>query len=240
MLKTIPYITTEQMIEVDRLMVEEYHIQLKQMMENAGRCLAALARDRFLDSDPAGKSVVVMAGPGGNGGGALVCARRLANWGATVKVVLSKKEESFAGVPAHQLGILRRMSISIADFREFESCKPHLVVDGLIGYSLAGPPREGAKHLIEWTLEQSVPVVSLDVPSGMDAGSGTVYSPCVKADATLTLALPKTGFRSDKAGKFIGELYLADISVPPEIYVKLGITEQPMLLFKDSDIVRIW
>ena len=75
----IPSITTEQMIEVDRLMIEEYGILLIQMMENAGRCLAILAKERFLDTG--NEKVMVLAGVGGNGGGALVCARRLAAWG---------------------------------------------------------------------------------------------------------------------------------------------------------------
>ena len=74
-------IDTPQMIEVDRLMIEEYHIELIQMMENAGRCLAIVARDVFLDNDPENKSICILAGTGGNGGGALVCARRLSNWG---------------------------------------------------------------------------------------------------------------------------------------------------------------
>ena len=73
----IPYLTTQQMIEVDRVMIEDLLIDLPRMMENAGRNLADLARRRFLDGDPRGKSVVVLAGAGGNGGGALVCARRL-------------------------------------------------------------------------------------------------------------------------------------------------------------------
>ena len=73
----IPYLTTDQMREVDRLMIEVYQIELMQMMENAGRNLAHLARDRFLDGDPQNKYVIVLAGTGGNGGGALVCARRL-------------------------------------------------------------------------------------------------------------------------------------------------------------------
>ncbi len=73
----IPYLTTEQMIEVDRAMIEDFGIELLQMMENAGRALAHLARARFLGDDPLDKRVIVMAGTGGNGGGALVCARRL-------------------------------------------------------------------------------------------------------------------------------------------------------------------
>ena len=64
----IPYLTTAQMIEVDRLMIEKYHIQLIQMMENAGRNLAHLARNRFLDGDPSGKRVIILAGTGGQWG----------------------------------------------------------------------------------------------------------------------------------------------------------------------------
>ena len=76
----IPYLTTKQIIEVDQLMVEKYHIDLIQMMENAGRNLAHLARTRFLTGDLEQKRVKVLAGTGRNGGGALVCARRLHNW----------------------------------------------------------------------------------------------------------------------------------------------------------------
>jgi len=65
----IPYLTTDQMREVDRSMIEDYHIELTQMMENAGRNLAHLARTLFLEGDPRGRTVVVLAGSGGNGGG---------------------------------------------------------------------------------------------------------------------------------------------------------------------------
>ncbi len=71
----IPSLTTDQMIEVDRAMVEDFHIDLLQMMENAGRNLASLARERFLDNHPEGKHIAVLAGTGGNGGGALVGRR---------------------------------------------------------------------------------------------------------------------------------------------------------------------
>lgn len=91
----VPFVTTEQMIEVDRAMIEDYGILLIQMMENAGRNLADLARARFLAGDPNGKRVAVLAGVGGNGGGALVCARRLANWGADVHVFITRDEDQF-------------------------------------------------------------------------------------------------------------------------------------------------
>jgi len=75
----IPAITTDQMIEVDRLMTEMFRIRLMQMMENAGHNLAALSRDRFLGGQPFGKRVLILAGSGGNGGGGMVAARRLHN-----------------------------------------------------------------------------------------------------------------------------------------------------------------
>ncbi|MDX1688179.1 MAG: NAD(P)H-hydrate epimerase, partial [Candidatus Promineifilaceae bacterium] len=110
----LPYLTTEQMREVDRAMVEDVGIELIQMMENAGRSLAHLARARFCGGDPRGKRIVVLAGTGGNGGGALVCARRLHNYGATVDVHVTLADEAFSPVPAHQLRIVRRMGVPVA------------------------------------------------------------------------------------------------------------------------------
>ncbi len=107
-LDDVPFLTSAQMVEVDRLMIEDFRIELIQMMENAGRNLAYLARRRFLDGDPVGRRVTVLAGTGGNGGGALVAARRLHNWGAAVRVCLSRGPEQFTQVPRHQLDVLTR------------------------------------------------------------------------------------------------------------------------------------
>ena len=139
----IPYLTTEQMIEVDRAMIEDFKIELIQMMENAGRNLASLARERFLDGDPSGKRVVVLAGTGGNGGGALVAARRLHNWGALVRVFATKPASDFAPVPAHQLDIVTRMKVPVSQAAgRVEEPTPDVILDGVIGYSLKGAPRE--------------------------------------------------------------------------------------------------
>ncbi len=95
----VPFVDTPQMIEVDRAMIEDFHIDLIQMMENAGRNLAHLARHRFLEGNPAGKTVVVLAGTGGNGGGALVAARRLHNYGAAVQLFITKPEDLPQSLP---------------------------------------------------------------------------------------------------------------------------------------------
>ena len=110
----IPFITTDQMREVDRAMMEDYGIALAKMMENAGRELAHLARSRFLGGNPKRKRAAVLAGTEGNGGGGLVSARRLNNWGANVTVRLSSPTERLTEVPRHQLSILERMGVPIS------------------------------------------------------------------------------------------------------------------------------
>lgn len=235
----IPTLTTAQMIEVDRVMLEDYHIELLQMMENAGRNLAYFARARFLDGDPRGKSVVVLAGTGGNGGGALVCARRLQNWGALVTVLLAKPAADYTGVPAQQLDALQRMGIRISRLDSLPKPFPiDLIIDGLIGYSLNGAPRGETALLIHWANGQGAPTLSLDNPSGLDATSGYAYEPTIRATATLTLALPKAGLFQLQAAEYVGELHLADISVPPELYLKAFNLFVPPL-FAENEIIPV-
>ena len=235
----VPYLTTDQMIEVDRAMMEDYHIDLVRMMENAGRSLAHLARERFLNGDSLGHRVVVLAGTGGNGGGALVAARRLHNYGAVVSVFVTKPIDAFTPVPGQQLDLLRRMGVAIGSAGDVESVgTPDVVLDGVIGYSLKGAPRGEAATLIRWTNEQGAPVLALDAPSGVDTTTGTVFDPAVRATATMTLALPKEGLRVPGVEAHVGELYLADISVPPELYQRfLGI--QTGHMFAKSDLIRL-
>ena len=236
----IPAITAEQMREVDRAMVEDYGIQLVQMMESAGRNLAHLARMRFLRGDPRGQRVVVLVGKGGNGGGGLTCARRLENWGAHVHVFLAAQPSEYEGVPRHQLEILRSIGVTPARGTDGPALpEADLIIDAIIGYGLRGAPAGVAAGLISAANAHVAPVLSLDLPSGVDATSGNVHEPAIRATATLTLALPKTGLHAPAAYPFVGELYLADIGVPPQLYssVSLGLKVGPV--FAKYDIVRL-
>lgn len=237
--ETVPFLTTEQMIEVDRAMVEDLHIDLIQMMEHAGRNLAHLARMRFLDGAPVGKHVAVLAGSGGNGGGAMVCARRLHTWGARVHVVLAAEGEALAPATARQRDILDRMGIPVERTNALRYVRDvTLIVDGIIGYRLSGVPRGAAAEAIKWANAQAAPVLALDVPSGIDATTGAVHSPAIRATATMTLALPKEGLRAPAAAEHVGELYLADIGVPPGLYKQLlAVAVGP--LFAHDEIVRL-
>ena len=233
----VPHLTTEQMVEVDRAMIEDFHISLIQMMENAGRGLARSAVSRFLSGTPADKKVLVLAGRGGNGGGALVAARRLHSWGANVEVALTRPADSFQGIPGHQLSIIQALGIPIHD-QSLSMEAPELIIDGVIGYSLSGAPSGRAAELIQFANEANASVLSLDTPSGIDTASGQVFQPSTTATATFTLALPKAGLFAEKTTALVGELYLGDISVPPSLYATLQLSVSPEL-FANSDIVRL-
>jgi len=235
----IPTVTVAQMREVDRIMVDELHIELMQMMENAGRCLAAHTRS-WLGGELIGRQIVVLAGSGGNGGGGLVAARRLAIWGAATAVVLGQSRDEVRGVPAHQLEILGRMGVPVWSPQE---CSPDAlahadsILDALIGYSLQGPPREPIASLIRAANRAQAPVIALDVPSGLDGDSGRAFDPTIRAATTLSLALPKRGLTRHAAREWVGDLYLADISVPAQIYRRLGL--EIGSIFSASDIVAV-
>lgn len=230
----LPALTTEQMREVDRLMVEKFGIQLFQMMENAGRNLALLA-GRLLASDDdeddlLDRPIVVLAGPGNNGGGGLVAARHLLNWGAWVQIVLTHPPgELPPGVMKSQLSILQQMHAPLAWAEEGWELPPaDLVIDALIGYGLSGMPRGRAADLIHLANSSVAPILSLDAPSGLDTTSGALYDPHISAAATMTLALPKLGLLHQRARAACGRLFLADISVPSTLYEQLGLDVPPL------------
>ena len=234
----IPVITTQQMKEVDHLTVEKFGIQLLQMMENAGRNLAELSR-RLLKNAILEKHVIVAVGKGNNGGGGMVAARHLYNWGARVTVLLESEELS--GTPAIQWTILNKLLIEKktgeAALQCLSSTKADLVIDALIGYGLSGKPRGLTARMIEKINALSVPVISLDVPSGLDATTGEIHDLCIRATATMTLALPKTGLVKPEARNVVGALYLADISVPDVVYREMGLRINP--IFTHDTLIRI-
>jgi NAD(P)H-hydrate epimerase len=220
----IPALSTAQMREVDRLMIEDYGMGLIQMMENAGRNLAGLAR-RLLSGSVKHHRITVLCGAGNNGGGGMVAARHLHNWGARTGVILTADPGKLKGVPARQWSILEAIHLSQAPF-ELESSA--LILDAMLGYGAAGDPRRPIKDWIERANASTIPILSLDAPSGLDTTTGTPGQPCIQAKATMTLALPKTGLLAPGAGDFVGDLYLADIGMPPELYRRIGLEVDPM------------
>jgi len=210
----VPAVTAETMRDVDRVAVEDVGLQLLQMMENAGRTLAHRV------AATGEESVVVVAGNGGNGGGGLACARHLHNHDVRVAVVLDRDPDSLSGAAAQQYRILDATDIPVTSGAEELAAFDRIgvVVDALIGYGLDGPLRDPARGLVGETNRRGSRVVSLDVPSGIDATTGETLGAAVHPETTVTLAVPKTGLRTCP-----GRLVLADIGIPRIVYDRLDI-----------------
>ncbi|HEX9013682.1 MAG TPA: NAD(P)H-hydrate epimerase, partial [Anaerolineaceae bacterium] len=172
----IPLVTTIQMAEVDRLMIEEFHISLVQMMENAGRGLAELAT-RLLGGNPGGKRIVAACGLGNNGGGGLAAARHLHNRGAEVLIGLAGDPSQLKQVPAQQYSTLKAIGLPAASTSDLTNAD--LVLDALLGYGLRGNPRPEAAAWIGAINASGKPVLALDLPSGLDGTTGVPGDPCI-------------------------------------------------------------
>ena len=221
----LPLLTRAQMARVDEIVIGEFKISLLQMMENAGRSLAELAVELF---DPG--SATVLFGPGHNGGGGLAAARHLRSRGVEVTVVGARLDR-LSNETAHQLDTVRAMGLRVTTI----PVEADVVIDALVGYSLDGAPRGETAKLIDWTNHHREPRLSLDIPSGLDPTTGRFGDRCVRATATMTLGMPKIGLR--RGAEVVGELYLADISIPVAAYERLGLTCP--LVFEQSTIVRL-
>jgi NAD(P)H-hydrate epimerase len=211
-------VTASQMREVDRVAIEETGPNLFQMMENAGRNLAGQALD-MLGAGWTNARIVVLAGSGGNGGGGICAARHLANRDVNVALVLAEPDR-LNEIPAFQRKVFDSTPGRVVDRRAVHDERANLIVDALIGYGLHSAPSGSAAELIAWANQTGASILALDLPSGLDATTGECPGACIRANTTLTLALPKTGLGSHP----LGDLWLADIGIPRATFERAGVT----------------
>lgn len=237
-MRTPPFLTRAETIAAEHAMIQRYRIELIQTMETAGGLAARFVRDRFLAGAPAGARVLVLCGTGNNGGGGLVAARRLHGFGAEVRVVTARPVERYLGVPEHQADIAGRLGIPLTHIGEPTVLGAYdAVLDAVLSTGLEGAPRDGAARLIDLANAMGAPVVSLDVPSGLDVDAGTAAGPVVVATATLALGLPHIGFTRARGPECVGELFVGDIGVPPELYRGSGLGYEVGPLFARSEVI---
>lgn len=241
---SVPAVSSDQMAEVDRLAVDVYGITLLQMMEQAGSHLASVAAAE-VGGDLKDRNFLVAVGPGNNGGGGLVAARHLANRGARCRVVMARPARRLSEAGQHQLATLLEMGVSccmaVYDISDAEIGKElataDLVIDAVLGYRGRGTPHDEVAALIERIVAAEDRMLSLDLPSGMDADSGAVGPLAIRSRATMTLALPKAGMLTDVGRERTGRMYLADIGLPAALYKRMDLTvEAP---FSAGRIVRL-
>src|SRR3954451_23578196 len=140
--QSVPALTPAAMSQVDRIMIDQFGVEVLQLMELAGQAVAHWARERFL-GDATGKRVLVLAGSGGNGGDGLVAARLLHAWGALPTIRLSHEVQSLRGAASHQAQSLAALGIPLLPTPAAQPPslpETDLIIDGLLGFGLSGPP----------------------------------------------------------------------------------------------------
>lgn len=232
-------IGADQMVAVERIAIEDYGLTIHQMLELAGNGLAEVCR-MYLGGSVKGRHVFVLAGAGRNGAGGLVAARSLANWGASVTAITTAQTQELSPESADKAATLEAMSIPLLPWHTPDCRKmldrADLIVDALIGCGLTTKPLGPNREMIRSANAAAAPTIALDVPSGLNAGTGKPYPPTIDAVRTVTLAAPKTGLYHPAASPFVGEVWLVDIGIPPEVYSSLGLPSGR--LFETAAILR--
>lgn len=212
----IPLLTGAQMRELDRTAIEDYGLPGVVLMEHAGRATAEQAVE-MLSGGPA--RILVLCGKGNNGGDGFVAARWLARWGADVTVFLLGAVDDVAGDARVNLDLCLKLDLEVVCLTEVDALRPavsasELVVDALLGTGLGGAPRGLVAEVIEVVNLADRPVLSVDLPSGINADTGEAYRPHVKADRTVTFGHWKRGLAVTPGRTAAGEVVLADIGLP--------------------------
>jgi NAD(P)H-hydrate epimerase len=212
-------------------------------MENAGRSAARLAL-AMLGGKGRGQRIVVLAGAGNNGAAGLCAARNLANWGFLVEPIFGAIEEDMSMPTLRQSRILHSSGVHEQHDRDTsqETLEEHLVradlvIDALVGYGLQGPPTGIAAAATEMAVSCGRPILSLDVPTGLNATTGEVSGLAIKATTTLALDLPKQGLCANGSRDYVGALFLSDLGVPRKVFDRYDLDIRGV--FDEGPLVRL-
>ncbi|MDM7926015.1 MAG: NAD(P)H-hydrate dehydratase [bacterium] len=208
--------TAAQMRAMDLHAVEQAGIPGTALMEKAGAAVAAEAADMLAASG--GRRVLVCCGKGNNGGDGFVAARRLSEMGFEARPVLFGGREEVRGDAAEALRALEEKGPSVRSARTGEDWRESgrwdLIIDALLGTGIGGPAHGAIEEAILWMNGSGVPVLSVDLPSGLNADTGTAPGPCVRASRTVTFAERKRGLAFYPGRAFAGDVRVADIGIP--------------------------
>ncbi len=200
---------------------ERHGISVSALMERAGARAADAAR--LLLRERGGRRVVVLAGKGNNGGDGLVAARHLVG-DSQVRVLFAAPSDELRGDPAVHLHALRERHVEIIEARTQAAGAldrllrdADLLVDAIFGTGFRGPAGGAPAEIIEAANRSGTPILAVDVPSGTDAESGRADPPCIRAVATVTMALPKVGLVQHPAAAHAGRVFVAEIGIPPSL-----------------------
>lgn len=235
----VPAITSRQMRVVEDLLITTLGIDPRQTLELAGARLVEFAR-HYLGGTLLGKRLVILAGPGNTGSVGFVAARHVRNSGATVAVIIATEHTRLTAINGSFLASLEAMGIAprsgVAP-ELAELAQADLIIDALTGMDSYRTPHGPVAVCIERANTAGKPVLAVDLPSGLDPDEGGPATPCMVATATMTMGLPKRGLTLDVAQAYIGDLWLADIGVPPRLLKRVSARVGP--IFAGAPLVRL-
>ncbi|MDJ0883526.1 MAG: NAD(P)H-hydrate dehydratase [Desulfobacterales bacterium] len=211
--------TVQQMRAMDQSAIEQYAIPELVLMENAGLAAYRVLTDRW---GARGRRILVCCGAGNNGGDGFVVARKILADGGQPVVLLLGDPSRYRGAARTNHDILDRIGTKVAPFEDLpqtrvliDSCD--LIVDAIFGTGLSKPVRGHYAEVIEMINAAKKPVLSLDIPSGINGDSGQIMGVAVRADATVTFGLPKVGNLLYPGAQHSGACYVTRISFPPAL-----------------------
>ncbi len=216
-------VTAEQMRNIDRRATREFGIPGTVLMENAAAAILA-EMERFFDG-LAGVRVGIICGKGNNGGDGLALARRLRIRGVPVRVALLAPFGAVSGEAKVNLSILRKTDVELTPNPSAKTLLDialwsDILVDAMLGVGLSSPLKGMYAQAVELINISGRPVVAVDIPTGINADTGAVMGTAVRADLTVTMALPKRGLVLYPGASHAGTVKVADIGLPTEIIEK--------------------
>lgn len=221
----LPTLTSAEARQVDRLAAESFHLPLIWLMEAAGWQVARFCRGR----------TYVVCGKGNNGGDGLAAARHLHRWGRLAGVACIDAG-AYHGDAALELEALRASGVTIDS--EIRPGDATILLDGLLGTGISRPAEGPVATWIDLVNAAGRRVISIDVPSGLNADTGATGGPAVQAALTVTFGLPKRGLVIGDGPAHAGEIWVCDIGIPPGALAEVGI-EVPAHLFAMHDRVEL-
>ncbi len=210
-------LTRAQVREIDRRSIEEFHIPGEVLMENASRALADVAQEMLARAE--NQTILILCGGGNNGGDGLAAARHLHNAGCDVQIALTTDPARYQKEALINWQIVQAMRLPTmqATTALIETTEASLIIDAIFGTGLTQPPRAPFGQFVAALDQRSIPILAVDIPSGLDCDTGRPLGPCVRATRTITFVAEKIGFACVEAQPYLGRVTVAGIGCPREL-----------------------
>ena len=207
---------TQQVRELDRIAIEEFAIPGFTLMQRAGQAAFA-ALQRYW---PEAKSLVIVCGKGNNAGDGYLVAKLAKEQGLKVTVLYLADPMQLTGDAKLAFDAAKKTDVTIMPFKE-ELLQADIIVDALLGTGIKGKVKTEYQQVINAINNTKLPVLAIDVPSGLCADTGNVLGACVKANATVTFVGAKQGFFTGQAPDYCGDICYDDLDIPQDVFAKL-------------------